>query len=727
MLKRPLSLLIFPTIGILLSCTSVAQQHSENGWALPAHDTLRVLMLFIEVDYDTLANLADLPNGSDAWKVGQLPNYADSIFDPFYNERFTGQLSQYYAESSLGNLIVLGDYYPRLIKVPYSQMLKGQTGALFRIAAEEIEKDGAFISAHGLEIKDFDRWSNSKGRGLEITRSGADFEGVDHVMVLTRNYHKFPNASGQASPSSFGMLGGKRSDTYSIFSGGHSFPFSILKHELNHLFLGGNNFHSGGGNSPRFKSYFLSVQGGWSMMGGSNSSFLTCSGWDRYRLGWKATENQHLISARDSMYNEVNGDLDATNPSDAGVYILRDFQTTGDAIRIKLPFIPEGQFGQWLWLENHTTWRMNGSPFDRFNLEEFECTSYSESGLYMLMQVDADMKKGENIYNQVNADYLRPVLANGNYDMRWSNEKVSPGFCVNGQAYHYYELLPELENPLSGSHEQEQPLVDLKENPGQIDPDEVFAPMIKKTKEGYSRLDFMGNKTHAFRKDGNSVLGIGTNPSSASMSTFVNARREVRNPDKRNNNQILLNGIRVEILKRSADGTLEIQIRFDDNEIESNRRWCGSAIVLNDHHPMSSDLIVKADLILDRGLTTTRFGKADTVGDIQAFSDPTRLYVNQNAEMAVAGKLIIAEDSELYILKDGKFDMHPKSRAILQDMSRLYVHDGAELSIGGRIRIRKGSMIYCESEADQIAIRRATRQKKRVELSPRKAHIESAP
>lgn len=727
MLKRLARFLFFPTIGILLSLTSGAQQHSENGWALPAHDTLRVLMLFIEVDYDTLANLADLPNGSDAWKVGQLPNYADSIFDPFYKERFTGQLSQYYAESSLGNLIVLGDYYPRLIQVPYSQMLKGQTGALFRIAAEEIEKDLAFISANGLELKDFDRWSNSNGRGLEITRSGDDFEGVDHVMVLTRNYHKFPNASGQASPSSFGMLGGKRSDTYSIFSGGHSFPFSILKHELNHLFLGGNNFHSGGGNSPRFKSYFLSVQGGWSMMGGSNSSFLTCSGWDRYRLGWKATENQHLISARDSMYNEVNGDLDATNPADAGVYILRDFQTTGDAIRIKLPFIPEGQFGQWLWLENHTTWRMNGSPFDRFNLEEFECTSYSEAGLYMLMQVDADMKAGENIYNQVNADYLRPVLANGNYDMRWSKEKVSPGFCVNGQAYHYYELLPELENPLSGSHEQEQPLVDLKDNRGEIDPDEVFAPMIKKTKDGYSRLDFMGNNTHAFRKDGNGVLGIGTNPSSASMSTFVNARRAVRNPDKRNNDQILLNGIRVEILKRSADGTLEIQIRFDDNEMTASRRWCGSSIVLNNHNAKAPDLIVKSNLLLDRGRTTTRFGEPDTVAGASTFSDPTRMYVMGGAEMVVEGTLKIVADSELHIGSEARFDMKPKSRAILQDVSRLYVHDGAELGIGGRIRIRKGSMIFCATEEDLTTLRKATWQKKRVELRPRHEYVKGRP
>jgi hypothetical protein len=102
-------------------------------------------------------------------------------------------------------------------------------------------------------------------------------------MILIRNYHKLPKGNGRASGSSFGMIGGKRTDTYSVFNGGHRIPFQILRHELNHLLLGGNNFHAGGGNSHNFESYVPFVQGGWSMMGAAHSSFLTCAGWDRYR------------------------------------------------------------------------------------------------------------------------------------------------------------------------------------------------------------------------------------------------------------------------------------------------------------------------------------------------------------------------------------------------------------------------------------------------------------
>ncbi len=462
-------------------------------------------------------------------------------------------------------------------------------------------------------------------------------------------------------------------------------------------------------------------------MGGSNSSFLTCSGWDRYRLGWKALDNEFLISARDSFFREVDGDLDASNANDAGVYFLRDFVRSGDAIRIKIPFLPDNQFQQWLWLENHTTRKMNGSYFDRFNLEDFECTSYAEPGLYALMQVDAETKEGADIYSAVNADYLRPILANGNYDMQWSDEKVSPGFCVNGEAYHYYELLPEYENPLSGSHEQEQPLVDLRENPGQIDPNEVFPTMIKKTRDGYSRLDFMGNNLHAFRSGGNSTIGIGTNPSSASMRTYVSARKEVRNPDSRNNDEIYLNGIRVEILETFADGTLKIKIRFDDNELVSRRRWCASSIVLSDHVDEGPDLIIKGELLLDRGRTTTRFNLPDTVDGEKVFTDPTRMYVMPRATMAVDGVLRLEQDSELHFDDDAIFTMQKGSKVLLMHESRIFFNRKTVLDIQGKLKIRRGSTVYCDSQESLAAVRKTTWQKKRVKLSFGQLDVKSAP
>lgn len=81
-------------------------------------------------------------------------------------------------------------------------------------------------------------------------------------------------------------------------------------------------------------NYWIPMTGGWSAMGLANSSLLCWNAWDRQRFNWKGTGNIYTISARDMMGNEVNGDLDINNPNDAGVFILRDFVTTGDAIRI---------------------------------------------------------------------------------------------------------------------------------------------------------------------------------------------------------------------------------------------------------------------------------------------------------------------------------------------------------------------------------------------------------
>src|SRR5690554_4711223 len=324
--------LLFQTFGL-------SAQESRNGWALPVRDTLRVLMIFVEVDYDIDPALEVLPKGRDAWKPGQFPEYADEIFDVFPKEIPQGIMTKYYTESSLGNFTVLGDYLPDLYRVKWSSIQNQGPSRLLRELSNQFKNDSTLKSNSGLSLKDFDFWERSEGSGLPKRRSGEEFEGVDHVMVFTRNFHELPRDNGQASGGSMGFMNGKRIGSYSIFAGGYAFPFGILRHELNHLFIGGNNLHCCGGNAPRFQSYLPFVQGGWGMMGGANSSFLTCSGWDRYWLGWQNPDNDFLISARNEEGREINGDI--TRDNGTGIYVLRDFATDGDALRIQLPFIPE--------------------------------------------------------------------------------------------------------------------------------------------------------------------------------------------------------------------------------------------------------------------------------------------------------------------------------------------------------------------------------------------------
>ncbi len=682
-------------------------------------------MVFVEVDYDTLPDLEDLPAGKYEWPKGEIPNYADSVFHPFYTPTPTAFLTRYYHESSLGNFVVLGDYIPYLFKVPYSMILKSGQSALFSKVATEIDERGKFYSNSGLRMDDFDFWNRSPGRGALIPPSGEEFNGIDHIMVLTRNYHAFPKDNGQASPSSFGMIGGKKTDTYSIFSGGHSFPFGILKHELNHLFLGGNNFHSGGGNSTRFISYTLCVQGGWSMMGAANSSLLTCNGWDRYRLGWEAKHNTYLISARNEEDEEVNGDIDANDLPTNGNYILRDFQIAGDAMRIKLPFIPQGQFSQWLWLEYHATQHINGSPFDKFKYGGKACTSDAYPGLFMAIQIDADVKEGRDAFSAVLADYWRPIPANGLFDFQWSRDEIQLEPCVNDKAYRTYELLNEFQNPLSGNHEQEVIFAPMNPFAEKLTSSDHIPPMIRKVGDQYERLNFLGHESHAFRTSANRTAGIGTNPPTASILSVVNSRTP-RKPDPRNNNTIYLNGISIELLNQYNDGKAKIKIRFDDNVLSEKRRWCATTIVLNNHNHAGSDLHVTGHLILDRGRTATRLDQPDSTDSGNLFTDPTTMIIYGDAQMVNSGLIELINGSMLELKDGSNLTLEKESVIILQGSSVLSVSSGASVEGKGRIKIKSNSKVICSSLDTYRYLRKRTWQKRRILFDEGQIDEESA-
>lgn len=692
-----------------------AQQNSEYGWALSPRDTLRVLIFFVEIDYDESPELGNYPDGTDRWKVGGLPDYADDLFDVHYQDVPTGKMSKYYREISLDNLIVLGDYYPELIRVPYSKV-RNSPGAVLSFLGDRFGSDSLFMSKEGLTPAEFDYWMKSPGIGKEKSRATA-YTGVDHVMLIVRNYHRIPTDTGQASPSSSLSIAGARADTYSIFGGGRRFPFGIMKHEVNHLFLGGNNFHSGGGNAAGFASYLFSLQGGWSMMGAANSSLLTCTAWDRYRLGWKARGNEYLISARDSDDREVNADLNPNKAGDAGIYVLRDFATTGDAMRIALPYIPKEEFQQWIWIENHTTKAMNGSDFDQYQYDHADCTSSTPAGLFMQVQIDAEAKEGRSIYNDVYADYLRPLLANGMYDFQWGAEPLKlEAYCINGVDYNPYALLPQFANPFTGNHEQEFSYRDLNEPLGTIDANDGLVPMTRLNQGSVKRFNFLGSSDHAFNESGNRKLGLATNPSSANTLTVINNRSQ-RKPNARNNRTTYLNGVSIEILHTFPDGSIKIQVSFNDHIMDQAQRWCSPLIVLNNHNAAGPDLLVKSELTLDRGQTPLRFNNPDTLesGSL-SFAESTVLRIDSLAEMRVEGSLVVLNDSKLELGNGSILNLERGSRIRLNDKAILLVENGTALSGRGRVRIARDARIYCKDENTYNFMRGRTWQKRRVVL-----------
>ena len=354
---------------------------SRYGETLPTKGTLRILLVFFEVNYDVGTDPA--PTSTD-WLPHTLPSWATPINLLVDANTPTGPtqalFTEYFREASSGQYNVLGDY-----------LLSPTNGGIFSINYSvylnfsswldnvNTAMGGNFVTGTGLNnVTNFDNWTKTFPGEPKITPSTDSPHKYDHVMFIFRNLAGL-NGGGQASDRGFGgllQLVGFGADSFTFFGVNHysgQLPFAIARHEFSHLLYGDNRFHCGGGGYGTPDNYWIPIEGGWSNLGLYNSSLQTWNAWDRQRMDWKASGNSYNPAARNAGNTaEVNGDLDATISAQAGTYTLRDFVTTGDAIRIKLPFTnPTTEYPEWIWIENHNGEVMNGSPFDKWQYQGY--------------------------------------------------------------------------------------------------------------------------------------------------------------------------------------------------------------------------------------------------------------------------------------------------------------------------------------------------------------------
>jgi len=684
-------------LSLLLWHALLAQDHavqdslnvpnSENGWYLSPHGTIRILVIFAEVDYDKNPKNDPQPGGSDQWHKGELPTWKDDLFDPFPLTEPKAEVSRYYRDVSLGQFTVLGDYIDQVVTLRESEPrgLRDWSG----MAWEAANILGSLHTAHDLSITDFDQWTDGGKPGLPKLNRSDDPHSYDHVMVIYRNSNVLTHGQGSTDAGSAGLLFGHPSDTQSRFGAMNGLPFEILKHEFNHLLLGGNNFHSGGGNAPIFTGYFTPMMGGWSMMGAANSSLLTACAWDRDRLGWRAEGSRYRIRAHDLAGSEVNGDLDPI-AGDTGIFVLKDFVTGGDALRIRMPFLPDYVYPQWLWLENHQTRSRNGCPTDKFHYEDgFACVHPAVPGIYALMQVDKEKKAGSDIYGGY-ADYLRPVPANGYFDWRLRGDTIRSS-CLWGGSTEPYFVRDAWANPLTGNQQQEFPLFD-KNNDGKLTRKEAIVPNVE-IRNG--KLDdaamFLGTSGQAFTPQGNSRIAMGTNPSSANMLTLACDMAMERNkgakPDVRT---VYLNGISVDLLEQRTDGTITVHVRSGDTRLTTDVRYCADSIVLPDLHGYQGTALTLAahkTLKIDRSGTPTRMKQQGGDHGKYWFSPPTQFTVAAGARMELErkAKLQLLNSSVMHLMPGAVLDLDSKAKLDIQPGSSIVLHGNASIKAKARV------------------------------------------
>jgi hypothetical protein len=674
---------------------------SENGYTITPHGTLRVLLLFAEVDYSdpNCAGLNTYPNASALWPAGSLPLDADNYFDHFLppGSQPQGYLTKYYYQGSLGQYVVLGDYYPHLISVPCSQVSwSGHNAVISQLNSLGLPLQTKHVnpmtgSPYGLD--DFDLWGN-EGPGLP--KSNFPNGVVDAILIIWRNNHNWCGACGYGLQSLGGNapLQTKTVDQMGSYDGYDSSEpaFSITISEYFHALFGGNNWHTGSGaGSHTFP--FVAV-GSYGTTQGQVSN--TVAGYDRYHMGWKNPQKQFLLSALDTSGSEVPSDISVQSDPFGATFVLRDYYSTGDAVRIKLPHFNWQAAGdvknQYLWLENH----QRSLLFDRSRMEAAPGKEPWAKGLYVQLQVGKDQKSGPDLYawadNLPNAlaSWLLQYTAEGNYDYMYRFDQAqAPSWatCNWMNANIPTDLAQSLPNPFTGFSDVYR-LIDSADTVAGLS---TTAPTLRPLSNGvllsqdrvqtqltkmvgstpFADCDGFGDSEDAFNSANshNLSLGIGTNPAAVpaytlrSLYGFSGPQNIVAGYENR---KIRLNNLLVEITGENVDGNgaMSVKVSWDRPRINDNVRWTGDIDLQNDpldpqSRTMQMELAAGKQICLDRGFSATKDLANSTDG---LFTDPTLLtlhagtvtHLESNARMDVAnGSQLAVEPGAILNLDAG--------------------------------------------------------------------------
>ncbi|MFC2114975.1 hypothetical protein ACFLTU_00770 [Bacteroidota bacterium] len=659
-------------------------QESRNGYWLPVKDTLRIFLIYAE-----LANDPDDPGRYNGWEPGELPPNPEYFFDhqllPGQEPR--GTITKYFHQASFGNYIVLADYYPELVSIDFNKVRQKGYDHVLDIIRQSTGED--IITANGYSVNrgDFDLLSTTRRYGDPKNHEPDSL--LDMLMLIWRVNSKFtlgfnagycvPAIRRQAFKNMKGM------NSYSNMMNKGAADYIIIRHEFSHLLLGGNNFHTGG--SGAGSKTFMSSAGGYAMLSSWDRFSQVYSGFDRRRLGWKKPGHRDQISARNpATGQEVQSDLvygqDFTHGSNE--FVLRDFVSTGDVVRIELPYLQKNSAQvrrQWLWLENHQ--QLEG------NLDH---AGAYKKGISAYIQVNKEILSGQGVFGG-NGNYTWPLSAFGNYDYLIDEEAETA------------RTSDDLSNPFTGYNNLVFGAYDLKKKDGLIYRDELF--MAKNFKFNGEFLDssvysigtypLFGTSLDVFRPGDR--IAVGENPAAVPLMTHLTSssnRSKPRPPASYDNRSIHLNGISVEVIDEMEDGSMRIRIRWDNRSIYSDQRWCGD-IHLHEELQLAKGIYLMVDL----GFTPQKpLDPIDFEGR-NIFSYPS-IFTLETGSKLVMGKrsrIVIDNLSTLVLIPGSKVEMGPRSKLIIRDSGTLRALEGSHITGRGKIILENGAATDIDNAA----------------------------
>lgn len=687
---------------VLLLTWALSGQSVYRSWEGPPngmspHCKLRALNIFVNIYYDENPTRNQI-DGSDYWPQlnspsqaginvkGTIPSYLLDLMDVEYNpQALHGCITRVYGEASLHNLQITGDFV--VVNLLESRILRDYKvfnyATVCKASIDVINETGGLRTIYGHNsIADYTQEQDRIAFYQILIRNITnEYGGLKSNRGFNMNVLSEKKILVEGKEYPMGPVG----TIQGVGSGDITRnPTSIVVHEISHSLFGGNSFHTSGGNHRR--SYepmvFMTVQGGYGLMGGANSGLVGCNGYERWRMHWRnqdiPSDYPSYICARD-VSNSIYLSSDVTKEDGNISFFLRDFMTTGDAVRIKLPYKSSTDIpNQYIWLEFHDVGH-NGT-LDYLQYSDETCLSQGTPGIYAYYQVGRDVLESSNkndVWDQKHRDNLRIISSEGFWDYTQYALPYDTNFVCTQWNWDKYYYVPEYSNAFGGYQDQERFLIpkdydmDLANTQDSVIEGGRFLRMkpvirevtmqnkvVRHTKVTHN-ISFLGDSRDAFSSP--VKLNMGTNPSTCNTKTCYsssdNGITHLTFPLSQYNEQTTyLSGLGIEMSPVEERGWV-VRIRWDDYGIE-NARWTGTIV-------LQEQLRLKKGNVLQLAQNRT----------------PSQRYRDEESGY-------FSPVTTLTCLKGSLLELEEKSILQLMEQSRLILKSGSELVLGDHVRVK---------------------------------------
>lgn len=678
--------------------------YAPYGGVFTPKGTLRVLLVFVTYKDNNTANPAfeNQKNPLPRWnysennklpdfvnpKTGACPNYIFNSASDFEQEMdlVANNFSKEFALMSNGKFKMIGEVF---------------TNAEGKPTVVEIDPAGGYSWTHlnGRAVEamqkinpkmDYSRFDqrknlpNFKFDNSDTTQHKPD-KIIDFVVFVHRynkgwNQEPKPGMRGWVGSgggfASTGVLPQNTVNGYRIAEGfTMTYNSGVFIHEVAHVLF--NAPHIMGVNNV-VGNYFYLLSAGWGVMA-PNSIFSGFNAWERWYVG----------------FIDLVADIQKTKDvEEQPIFVLRDFFTTGDAMRIKIPF----SGGQYLWLENHAKLHeLDEHPWSGKVLGKGDTVARSAAGIYAY--VEGIESSRNTIFSALSdrANGIKVLHAGGNYDY-YMYEDIPDQRNNWGNVMKSFRRLEE--NPISGTNNlYRYPYDNNKDGVIKIDPNynssktEWYAPIFREEISPDSFVNLYGcfgvydaKKSEGYIgpvafKDGD-YLDLNSNPMPLNYPRYDLKKNQLA--------PYILNGLALKFSAIENSSDMQVEVRFEEVKLCQNKRWTGNIElpdITKDERP-DLELANCVQLVLNKSGTVNTHVQT-TAGD---FIHPTVFTVKKGATLYLnkRSKLILEDATTLIVEEGGKVVLGQQAQIVVKPNAKLII-DEDMLQMGKHAKvIRQG-------------------------------------